>query len=178
VAPATKAKKASTDAPPPRETAIALNEKDYIRFDPVSEPWNRFALADGTFLNVKFVLLKMIRAGDVAPDGLKQAQMASQIIVVVEAAPNYRGPPGPPLTPQEVESSIEAELAWQALNPAPSVYRFEGTRTLIASISLRRVRRSSRFGPDGDRAYIVETGTQIATMGGPEAEAAQSVRAP
>ena len=140
---------------------------EYLPFEILAEPWCRFRLEDGTTLRVRYILLKMLRAPGETTTGLKSASVSSQILVAVESTSDQRGAPGPIPSPGEVSSNIDREVAFESVDVAPSVYRFEKDRTLVVTTSLIRVRRTTLFGPDGDRIYQVETGSQVAVMGGP-----------
>lgn len=157
------AKPAETEpsAPPPGSAA------EYLTFEILAEPWCRFRLEDGTTLRVRYILLKMLRAPGETTSGLKSASVSSQILVAVEPTSEQRGGPGPIPPPEEVAKHIDREVAFESVDVAPSVYRFEKDRTLVVTTSLIRVRRTTLFGPDGDRIYQVETGSQVAVMGGP-----------
>ena len=152
---------------PPTQVESQGLEPEYLPFEVLSEPWSRFRLEDGTNLRVRFILLKMLRAPGETPAGLKSASLSSQITVAVEPPAGLRGPPAPVPSPTEISQHIERDVAFESLDVAPSVYRFEKDRTLVVTTNLVRVRRTTLFGPDGDRIYQVETGSQVIVMGGP-----------
>jgi hypothetical protein len=155
-----------------RKRSLTLKPKsrtdEFIDFDVLSEPWNKFSLSDGTKLKLKFVLLKMRKMLGGVPAGKQGATFASQNLIAIEPPPRFHGPPGSPLAPEQIESHIEKEVSIKTLFVAPSTYTFEGGRTIMVSLLPTRVRRTDVYGPDGDRIYLVETLAQVTVMGGPK----------
>jgi hypothetical protein len=160
-----------------RERALKANAEHYISFTAVSEPWARYLLSDGTVIRVRFVLLKMLRGAD-SEGGVHQAKMTSQTLIAVEPAPEYVGAPGRAITPQEAEAVVDAELGFVPLEEraAPSIYLFEGSRQVIAVTTIRRVRRTTANGTDGERVYLTETMVQVTTVGPPAVDQTSNVR--
>ncbi len=145
----------------------AQTDPAYLEFAILAEPWSRFRLADGTVLRLRFILLKILRNPGETSAGLRSAAVSSQVLVVVEPTAEHRGPPAPVPSPEVIAKHIDTDVAFESLEVSPSIYRFERDRTLVVTTSLIRVRRTTLFGPDGDGIYQVETGSQVAVMGGP-----------
>jgi hypothetical protein len=68
-----------------------------IDFEPIKESWNEYLLADGNTLRVKCIATKIIKTGQIAPDGASVYVFQSQNVVAVirpneekEAKPNLK----------------------------------------------------------------------------------------
>lgn len=160
---------------PELDEAASENARDYLPFEVVSEPWSRYKLSDGTFLRLRFLLLKMRRVPSTDPALPYGAEFNSQLIVVVEPPARYRGKPGPALSPDQLQATMEDEPTAEVIADPPSVYRFEGDRKLVVNTKVIRAQRSSKCGPDGDRLYAIGTASEVAIMGGPVPGAANIV---
>jgi hypothetical protein len=139
----------------------------YFDFEVLQEPWCRYRLSDGSVLRTRFVLLKMLRIQSTNPELPHSSTLASQTLVVLETSPEHRGPPGPPLTPQEIAAAPKTEVGFQILQEVPAIYRFEGDRKLVVNTRVTGVRRLPQFGPDGDSVYQVDSAAELGVMGGP-----------
>lgn len=152
----------------PRKTKPQLTGDagpEYLDFDVFAEPWSRYKLEDGTNLRVRFVMLRMNRVQDAPTPALRGAAFSSSVLTVVEPPAENRGKPGRPPSGEEIEQHIDRDLTFEALAVAPSIYRFDKDRILVVDTKLVRARRTTLFGPDGDRVYQIVTGSQIAVMG-------------
>lgn len=142
-------------------------ERTYIPFEPIAEPWSTYALSDGSVLRIRFVLLKMRRTKGVSAELPHGAELSSQVLVAIEPMEQFRGRPSSPAEISAADRHIEAEVGFETTLDAPAVYRFEGDRKLIVNSRPTKVQRTSVNGADGDRIYLVELGSEIAVMGGP-----------
>jgi len=139
-----------------------------IDFEPIIERWNNYRLRDGARVRGRVLLLKLL-----APRGRvdrylthgSQLQTKTQTIFVV-SAPHLKGPPGPPLSPDEVRTALERGALVEVMESEEhwNVYKIVKTgevfklKLVVSDI----YKLSNRFDPEGEPIYIITNTLTIA----------------
>lgn len=145
-----------------------------VEFEPVEEHWNSYMLEDYTKVKARVILLKLLAAKlplFTTSQPSAQLQVKTNYIFVVSARPESKGPPGPPLTQEEIGSIPRGQgqiVKIKESNEQWNVYRIIDTgetlmMKLVVGPDVYRV--PGRFDPDGEPIYVFQHTTTF--MPGP-----------
>jgi len=137
------------------------NNLQELEFEPEKEYWNTYTLEDYTRVKARVILLRLLAPK--LPSYTKynvQLQAKTNYIFVVSARPESKGPPGPPLTRDEIDSILKGRQG-QIVRILESkeewnVYRIiETGETFKMKLVVSDVYRvPGRFDPDGEPVYV------------------------
>jgi hypothetical protein len=133
-----------------------------VEFEPIEEHWNTYVLEDSTKVRARVILLKLLTAKlplFTTSQPSAQIQFKTSYIFVVSARPELKGPPGPPLTQEEISSIIRGEGQLVRIRESDekwNVYRIINSgETLKLKLVVSDVYRvPDRFDPDGEPIYV------------------------
>jgi len=132
-----------------------------VEFEPVKEYWNTYMLEDYTKVKARVILLKLFASKlPLYTQQSIQVQAKTNFIFVVSARPESRGPPGLPLTREEIDSILKGRqgqiIRISESNEEWNVYRIiETGETFKMKLVVSDVYRvPGRFDPDGEPIYI------------------------
>lgn len=140
-----------------------MSEQDLVEidFEPVEEKWNRYLLADGVKLRGRLILVRLLgpRGTDKYTQEGTRLAVRTQTLFVASAPKDKKGPPGPPLTREEVANAkakgklievIESNEPW---NTYKIVRSGESFRLRLVVVDIYRI--PDRFNEEGEPAYII-----------------------
>lgn len=131
----------------------------YLDFEVLSEPWNVYALSDGSRLRIRFVLHKVGRLGDSSGKG--GLRVSNGLLTVVEVPRKLRGKAGPARNTADLESLPGSKsLTWTVERQGQSAYRIGEDTFLMVETSPVEVSRTTVYGPDSDPYYVVKSMTK------------------
>jgi hypothetical protein len=144
-----------------------------VEFEPIDEHWNTYVLEDSTKVRARVILLKLLTTKlplFTTSQPSAQIQFKSSYLFVVSARPVLKGPPGPPLSQEEISSIIRGEGQLVRIRESDekwNVYRIIDTgETLKLKLVVSDVYRvPDRFDPDGEPIYVFTHTTTL--MPGP-----------
>lgn len=126
-----------------------------VEFEVLDEPWNIYALSDGSTLRVRFLLLKAVEAE--TKSGPRPG-ITPDLILVSDSPAELRGPPGRPPQLGEIEGHLDPEkIVARPVRVAPAHYRLSTGHRLTVEVAIIQVQRSRLYGPDGEPFYHVTT---------------------
>jgi len=126
---------------------------NYLDFEVVKEPWNRYELADGSRLKTKLVLTKVTK--DEQDIRVNAYSFDFQNIAVVLTG--ERGPPSSKSYSQdEIRAATVKEIQHQTISEEPNEYSVnDGGRIRIKS-SVYHVTKTSLFDKSGKPIYWID----------------------
>ena len=139
----------------------------YVNFDIINEPWNKYKLSDGSILKSKFVLINVLTDKDFKENVKKShidkkdaigLTMQSHNVVGVEVPENLRGPADNKIySKQELRAAIvEDDLDTETLSETWNSYNVEGEITLKIKSTPIRVSRTNKFDSYGIPTYLYD----------------------
>ncbi|MGD0328833.1 MAG: hypothetical protein ABSB40_00130 [Nitrososphaeria archaeon] len=128
-----------------------------LDFEQIREQWNKYELADGTFLKVKIVLTRVTRsaaqAGVNTPSPISADFQHISIILT-----NERGQPDTTVrTPQDIASHIVRDnIRFRTVEQDWSEYLTDDNVRILIQPLVMRVAKTSLFNNKGEPIYHVE----------------------
>lgn len=129
-----------------------MPEETEVDFEVIREPWNKYELADGSYIKARFLLIKIKKRGNAY--GLEGENKA----VAYHVPEGLKGTPSAENYPPEVlKSSIEIdELSYKTISEEWNEYFLEdGTKIRVKS-TISKVSRTNKRDKYGDPIYYVE----------------------
>lgn len=136
-------------------------EFEEIEFEPLEEKWNKYVLRDGTIIRGRIIILKIL-----GPKGKTRyvthgarLDVKTQNIFVVSAPPALRGPPGRPLSQEEIQQLASKGQPIEIVDPYEpwNIYRIVNTgetfklKLVVSEI----IRIPDHFDPEGQSIYVI-----------------------
>lgn len=150
---------------------------NFLDFDILKEPWNKFLLADGTILKVKFILQKIRLKRQ--EEGQIGAAFNQNLMAVTEVPDELYGPRGKSYSVKEIRANIvEPDIEFEPVVADPSIYQLADGKLMVVNTELQKVDRSSLYGLDGEPLYALESESQISIWVPPSMEPTSSPSAP
>jgi hypothetical protein len=131
---------------------------NYVDFEVLNEPWNRYKLSDGTLLRSRVVVAQVIKTGQFDPFCKPLYGILAQTFNTIRAPKELRNNPTvPPPTPQQLGSSIVENVTAEPLEEGECIYRcVDGTTLRIKNVFVA-IRRTSNHDALGEPIYIIDT---------------------
>lgn len=134
-----------------------MSGKVELDFDVVREPWNKYELADGSYIKSKYVLMKVKKVG---PDEQGKASLdvgGQPLIVSYNVPKELRGSPSTELySPEQILKAVESEVRYNTISEDWNEYLLEDTTRIRVKITVSRVLRTKLFNRDGEPIYHVD----------------------
>ncbi len=131
-----------------------------VEFRTKNEPWIKYKLEDGTVLFSRLVVTKIYKTDQYDPAGQPVYAWASQNLVSTVCKPDVRGTPSPePITSLNLAELTSTPVDFQKIgNEDWNVYEVLDGTVISLKVEISSVLKTERFLPDGDPAYLVNTG--------------------
>lgn len=151
------------------ENEMSSSEFEEIDFEPIIEKWNYYHLKDGSRIRGRVILLKLLAPrGQVdrylIPGSPLQAKTTN--IFVVSAPSHLKGPPGYPLTPDEVKTALQKGTPVEVSHSDEHWNEYKIIKTgevfKIKLVVSDVYRLPNRFDPEGEPVYIITNTIAIA----------------
>ena len=138
---------------------MSTNDIRELDFEPISERWNEYFLEDGTRIKGRLILLKLLGPKNIQLVEGAQLQAKTQNIFVVSAPDHLKGPPGPPLTPNEISSAFQKGVLIQIRESKEewNEYRIidTGQTFKMKLVASEIYRLPDRYDNEGQPVYVI-----------------------
>ncbi|MHB8601941.1 MAG: hypothetical protein ACYC6W_09295 [Nitrosotalea sp.] len=131
---------------------------NYVEFDTLTEPWIKYNLSDGAKISIRTIATNIIKTGQFDAFGKPIYGILSSGLQVVKAPKDLRGQPtSPPPTPEQLGSSVVADVNATPENDEWNVYKCDDGSTLQLKAQVLTVRRTAKYDNLGEPIYIVQS---------------------
>ncbi|MFY3741241.1 MAG: hypothetical protein HMLIMOIP_001695 [Candidatus Nitrosomirales archaeon] len=129
---------------------------NYVDFEVLAEPWNKYRLSDGTTLFSRVIVTSIIKLAQYDPFGKPIYSVLSSTIHVLRAPKELRGiPTSPPPTLEQFATAIVDEVSATAEKEDWNIYRCEDGATIRVKPVLTTIQRTSKYDPLGEPIYLI-----------------------
>ena len=127
---------------------------EVVEFEPIEEHWNKYELQNHTVVRGRIIVTRFARNSH-APDPTQFA-ISTQNIFVVDAPPESRGTPTPPLTMEEIANPQGVPVPVLTSNEVWNKYRIlqNGLVLKVKMVLDEAVRIQDKFDNDGMPQYV------------------------
>jgi hypothetical protein len=134
------------------------NFEEYIDFQEISEPWNLYALEDGSVVKFRLVLVKVI---PISGATTKTYAVNSANVVGVLAPKDLKGTPGVLGASQyQVENK---DISFETIEEKWNEYRLEDGNILKIKPAITGIDKTKNYDSNGEPIYIVHSQVLIKT---------------
>jgi hypothetical protein len=132
---------------------------NYVDFEVLNEPWNRYKLSDGSLLNSRVIVAQIIKPGQYDPYGKPVYGIMAQTFNTIRAPRELRGTPTVPAPhSQQLGSSIAEDVNAVPLNQEDqNIYKcVDGTTIKIKNV-FTSIKRTNYHDGLGEPIYIINS---------------------
>lgn len=125
-----------------------------LEFEILEENWNKYELQNHTVVRGRIIIIRFVRnTQDPNPNAIA---VSSQNLFVVDAPPEQRGEPTPPLTPTEIQNPQGIPVRILTSNEIWNRYRIIKTGVVlkVKLVVDDAVRLADKFDNDGMPQYV------------------------
>ncbi len=131
---------------------------NYVDFEVLNEPWNKYKLSDGAILFSRTIVAHIIRTGQYDAFGKPAYFVSSNTLNVVRAPKDLRGNPTQPVpTPEQFASSIVEEVNATPEREDWNHYKCDDGTTISVKAVLTTIQRTSKYDNLGEPIYFVNS---------------------
>lgn len=122
---------------------------DYLKFEPIREPWNTYETEDGAIIKVKVLLVKLMPD----PESKNSYVLNTSNVVGIEAKPELRGQPT--LKPGQIPEIQEKEVKYRTVSEEWNEYRLENGETLKLKLVIAEISKGKGYDSYGEPIYNI-----------------------
>jgi hypothetical protein len=128
-----------------------------VDFDPLSEPWSRYELEDGTQISVRMVALRIQQ--QVTTDGEPVYSITYNPFYAIRSPKHLRGPPKKTVPPPDVLNSLPRRKVKIVSKVEPwSTYLLETGKSISVKLRVTQIQRiEGVYDPEGNPYYEAST---------------------
>jgi hypothetical protein len=148
---------------------VLPSDFQFADFKVIREEWNKYKLADGAILKMKFVLVSVMmeKSLEMLVKEAREAKGAkvgigiaiqSNNVMGIEAPKELRGPPGGQYSPKELQDFvIERDIDFEVIAEKRNEYKLSNGITIKVKSSPFEISKTSKYDPQGLPIYTVRS---------------------
>jgi hypothetical protein len=129
---------------------------NYMDFEVLNEPWNKYKLSDGSVLYMRTIAINIIKTGQYDQFGKPIYLVSTTYIYHVRAPKELRGNPTiPQPMPEVLADSIAEDVNATPEKEDWNRYKLEDGTTIMLKAILTRIQRTTKYDQFGEPIYII-----------------------
>ena len=135
-------------------------QRKYIDFEIIKEPWNKYSLKDGSILKTR-IMLETVWYTMI--NNKKRYSIRTKSSNVVMCAPTLQGPKSQTrYTPQQLQQNIDVDDSrYDTISYEANEYLLDDGTKILIHVNIIKISRTKLFNMDGDRIYVVDAGADM-----------------
>lgn len=132
-----------------------------VDFEIIKEPWNKYAITDGSVLKTRFILKKVDTR--IMDENKKNYKIDGLPLSIIYASAELRGEPSQQrYSTQELQNSISYDdLRYDTIHEEWDEYMLDDGTRIRVKATVMKISRTDKFDRNGDPLYLVDTTAMV-----------------